>query len=71
LQPTKTFPVFLKYHWKLAKYPVRPMLAAYQNFSRFSLISLKIGQISCFGKSRAFQPAKHFYFISFFTISVY
>jgi hypothetical protein len=37
---------------------LRPMLAAYQNFSRFSSLSLKIGLILCFGKSRAFQPAK-------------
>jgi hypothetical protein len=32
---------------------IRPMLAAYQNFSRFSSLLLKIGLISCFGKSRA------------------
>ena len=39
-----------------------PMLAAYQNFSHFFLLSLKIGQISCFGKSLAFQPPKHILF---------
>jgi hypothetical protein len=30
---------------------LRPMLAAYQNVSRFSSLLLKIGLILCFGKS--------------------
>jgi hypothetical protein len=30
---------------------LRPILAAYQNFSCFSILSLKIGLILCFGKS--------------------
>ncbi len=45
---------------------LRPMLTAYQNFYIFFLLSLKIGQILCFGNSRGFQPAKQNVFISCF-----
>ncbi len=51
-----TLVVFSKLHG--GALALRPMLAAYQNFSCFSSLLLKIGLISCFGKSRAFQPAK-------------
>ncbi len=47
------------------------MLAAYQNFSRFSSLSLKIGLISCFGKSGAFQPAKPNVLFPFSTLYSY
>jgi hypothetical protein len=50
---------------------IRPMLAAYQNFSRFSSLLLKIGLILCFGKSRAFQPAKPNVLFPFFTLYSY
>ena len=46
------------------------MLTANHNISHFSLLLLIIGQISCFGKSQAFQPAKPnvlFFFFTFFS----
>ncbi len=50
---------------------MRPMLAAYQNFYHFFLLLLIIGQVSCFGNSRGFQPAKPNVFISCFIFYSY
>jgi hypothetical protein len=48
--------VFIRFSWEeklvaplIAAPTLRPMLAAYQNFSRFSSLLLKIGLILCFG----------------------
>jgi hypothetical protein len=43
----------------------------YQNFSRFSSLSVKIGLILCFGKSRAFQSAKPNVLFPFSTLYSY
>jgi hypothetical protein len=58
----------LEDHLEKLEEVLRPMLAAYQNISGFSSLSLKIGQRSCFGKSRAFQPAKPNVLFSFPTL---